>query len=319
MDNLPKKLIILSLGLIIFALIWIYGIPYLNRKLSYATKENLVNVNMNLTDMHQIINKDVYITCAIPDKQGNDDIYHLAVADKKQCDNLKNVQKNECAFDIPVLQKYRNKFAKFRVFKHPTQNKYTLRSRMTELNSPHLSQNLNIYHGNINYLCFGNDTQEDVIYFETEENNAGILLKFKKVLPTHVTYYYVGLCNPLSTSCMQGQHNYQRLCLYADPKYALSFQFYDASHKEKECGPKESKHPKPVMIHTEHIHTEMIHKPTEETHKPKPRKSPQIEKFEDIESMYSLWTNGSNMTEATHDGSSSIPGLDMMDDNYETV
>ena len=182
---------------------------------------------------------------------------------------------------------------------------------MKSLNSPNLTQNLN-YYKDINYLCFDNNKNDEIIYFETEENNLGTLLKFRKLIKGSglYNYHYVGVCSNLGTPCTQGKEDYKRLCLYNDPANALPFKF--------EVAPQDDQLKSIEEIHKEVLEMEEDDKPMTleqsipTTLEQSEGEDPKIETFNDLSSLYSL---GSNIT--TGSLMDSLPGMDYGDNFHE--
>ncbi|AYV76891.1 MAG: hypothetical protein Barrevirus3_11 [Barrevirus sp.] len=211
MDKLNKfvkdnKKVIIIVVIIILVLLAVWYFYY--KKVEHM--DNLAQSKNANTLMNALVGKNVFISTKI---SGNK--YYLSVSPLNDCANLVN-SISECKFAVPVLLNKKNAFSNFEIGRHLADNLYTIRSLNQNINSPNLTQNLNFYGSSpVNKLCFDNDKSIDVIYFETDLIDAGVLIKFKKA----GQYYWVGACS--DSTCNQDI----RLCLFTDPKMAIPFSF----------------------------------------------------------------------------------------------
>jgi len=214
MSNLSYKTIFLVIFILVLACILIlYVLPYFTQKTEHLT-------NITSDNLSNIVNHVVYVKYQL-----DNDIYYLSVVPKKQCSDLKDITANECNSNIPILTKQKDKSCLFDL--NTYNNKYTLRSKMVDLISPFLTQNLNYYKG-LNLLCFDNDTDDDIINFEAIEvyesdisSPLGVLSGYNLVFKNNNKNYYVGICSPSEGHC----NDSKRLCVYEDKSKATAFQF----------------------------------------------------------------------------------------------
>ncbi len=214
MDNLNYKTVLPIICILVLVCVLIlYILPYFTQK-----TENLTNVTSD--SLSNIVNHVVYVKYQL-----DNDTYYLSIVPKSKCNNLKDITTNECNSNIPVLTKQKSKSCLFDL--NTYNNKYTLRSKMVDLISPFLTQNLNYYKG-LKLLCFDNDTDDDIINFEAIEvygsdisNPLGILTGYNIVFKNNNKNYYIGICSPNERQC----DNSKRLCLYEDKSEAAIFQF----------------------------------------------------------------------------------------------
>ncbi len=201
--NENKTIIIIVLLVILLLIIWFRILPHLSAKEGFSDSESTIMMN-------GLVGKNVYITCDVAGLK-----HYLAILPTKNCYGAGSGL-NECQFNIPILQNTKTEHAAFEIGKHPSENKYTIRSLNTQLNSPNLTQNLNFYNGG-NKLCFDNDKDPEIIYFETEKVESGVLLKFKKAGKD----YYVGVCAEADARCNEDI----RLCVFPEAHLAIPFRF----------------------------------------------------------------------------------------------
>lgn len=202
-----KYIVYSILALVILYVILGYIVPLVFSKTNTVEKFIENTMNSNLIDH---IGKDIYVTCNI-----NNKVKYLCVQQKNNCSNLRKVFENECQNNIPILLDNKTNSCIFEIQKHPSKNMYTIRSRDTNINSPNLTQNLN-YYRNKNSLCFDNDKDEEIIYFNVVNDNDGYLLVFKK----DEENYFVTVCAN-ENRC----DNFNRLCLTTNKQHAMRFQF----------------------------------------------------------------------------------------------
>jgi len=214
MDNLKKLvldnkyIVIIILLVLAICLVWFFGF-----REKFETLDNTSPTDASVL-MNGLIGKNVYITCDVAGLK-----HYLAILQQKDCAEAKSKLVGECQFNIPIFQNQKNEQSVFEIGKHATENKYTIRSLNKALNSPFLTQNLNYYSGNDsnNKLCFDNDTKPEIIYFETELVESGVLIKFKK----NSTNYWIGVCAGQDAKCNQDI----RLCLFLEKHLAVPFRF----------------------------------------------------------------------------------------------
>lgn len=153
--------------------------------------------------MNALVGKNVYISCDILGEKK-----YLTLLPKEKCDNL-NVK--DCDNSIALLLSDKTENALLEVGKHPDLPKYTLRSQ-SKLT---LSQNSN-------KLCFEDTNNTDLMYFETEFTENGLLFKFQN--------NYVGLCVNENSKC----DNNIRVCLFPERQLAIPFRFEMTTPKKVE-------------------------------------------------------------------------------------
>ena len=291
-----KNIFLLIILVVIGLLFWIYILPYLTSK-----TENLENISVN--DISKLIDQDVYVKCNIDELDNKNNkitnVYYLAIAQKKSCINLQSIIDNECQYNIPILIKQKNKFGLFNFSKHPSLDKYTIRSKVNEFNAPNLTQNLNLYR-NKNLLCFDNDKDDETIYFEIDQISSGFILKFKKKIKNiqeqqQEQDYYVGICDDFDPTCNQGPDKLKRICLYIEQAKATIFQF--------------EMHPKQEQ---EQEHTEEHTQEYTEEHTQEHKQEHMTESFGNVESMRSIYSFASNDSDRTL---LSLPGAGNIEDS----
>ena len=224
MDNLKKLvldnkyIVIIILLVLAICLVWFFGF-----REKFETLENTkLSVDASKL-MNILIGKTVYITCNIAGLK-----HYLAVIQQKDCIEAKGKLVGECQFNIPIFQNQKDADSAFEIGKHATENKYTIRSLNKLINTPFLTQNLNYYSNNGNdnsKLCFDNDTKPEIIYFETELVESGVLIKFNK----NNTDYWIGICAGQDAKCDKDI----RLCLFSEKHLAVPFQFEMTTPKPK--------------------------------------------------------------------------------------
>lgn len=172
-----------------------------------------------------IIDKEIYLK----HKSGIDKYLYLSVSPRTKCDNIKKSDLFECLRNIAILREDKSKFCKFMIKVVPDSEpaRYTVHS-VDENVTPReakLSQNVNYmkikgFENATVPACFDNG-RSDVVQLEIVEDKNTLKLVFRKKIKEIYENYYVGLC---PSTCRQGTTTYKRLCVYKDPKKAISFE-----------------------------------------------------------------------------------------------
>lgn len=302
-----KNIFLLIIFVIIVLAFCKFVLPYFMT--NKENKENLDNVSAN--DISKLIDQNVYIKCNLEelnaDKTKITNTYYLSISQKKKCANLQNIIDNECQFNIPILLKQKTAFGLFEFSKHPSLDKYTIRSKKNELNSPNLTQNLNFYR-NKNLLCFDNDKDEDIIYFEVTEVATGYLLNFKKpIVGEQEKYqdYYVGVCTDFDPTCNQGPDKFKRICLYLEQSKATVFQF--------EMQPKQEQEQESNLFEHKHEHKQEQESAFEHKQEQEQEYVQEHESFKSMGSIYSFLSTDSDNTLLSLPGAGNIEDANMED------
>ncbi|ARF09576.1 hypothetical protein Indivirus_1_199 [Indivirus ILV1] len=192
-----NKLIVLIIVLIFLLLvIWVFVLPHIRKKESFSDDDSVKIMN-------GLVGKNVYITTDVGGLK-----HYLSISSASDCLGASN----GCQMNVPVFKNEKTHYATFRIGKHPNQNKYTIQN----LNQNHDLPNLHI--GNQpDKLCFDNNQNPEVIYFEVVSVDSGILLNFKRNDKDN----WVGICAGSDAKC----ENDIRVCLFHDRHLAVPFRF----------------------------------------------------------------------------------------------
>ncbi|QKF94262.1 hypothetical protein QKU48_gp0804 [Fadolivirus algeromassiliense] len=217
-----NKIIMCLLFVLFLLIVWTYAVPYITSKLEHL--DTTITNDLKITD---VLGKYVHLKCDCEIKEIIDnkviskkDTYYLAIAEKKDCSNIKPNEPNECGSGIAMIQKDKNDYSTFLVEKgFGQQSMYTISTIVKDIVAGVLSQNLNHYK-NIGLACFDGGL-DDIINFEIEERNDGNLIKFRKLkdktdAKKGYIYYYLGLCEAMNATCKIGTVVNKRLCLYKE-------------------------------------------------------------------------------------------------------